>query len=196
MKQLLMLLLFLFALLPTCFADEKPLVGVVMVIDETPPLKNDLHVLEKPKDYTISQFNQEYRLLDGCKYALREKYSTHSIILEMGEDINTLFKDYLTSDTGLVELAKANKYAYLMIVTQNINYIERFNWDNATVKGNCNIRILDIKNNKTIFSETFTEEGTARIPQNAAESLYVAAQHFTNNLAIHIQKELPLLPVN
>jgi hypothetical protein len=176
--------------------------GVVLLIDNTLPKKNDLALFFKPKMYTITQFSQDYRISDGIKNAVSEKYSSRSLSVESGENINKLFLNIAEKYSDLLETARANNYEYLLIATQKVNCIDRstFSWFytttfTATVKADCDIKVIDIRNNKTIFKETVPCEGIGRA-SDLDESLNIATRNYSIELGNRLQKVLPQIPLN
>jgi hypothetical protein len=168
---------------------EKPIMGVVLSVDETTPKKNDLPLFFKPKNYKMSQLVQEYRMFDNLKNVITEKYSTRVLSLE--------FPKTTTQDTkDLIQFAKTNQYQYIIFAKMKINYINRtagFLSFAATIKANCDIEILDIRNNKLMYNKTFLGTGNASV-FSIPDSLRMAANNCSIDLANNIQNDLPTIP--
>lgn len=167
--------------------------GIVLLVDQTLPKKNDLHLFSKPKSYTMDQFNKDYRILDGVENAISNKYSTSSLSMEAGENINALFRDHTNNIDDILKIAQQSPYPFLAIATLKINSVDRtFIFTcSATIKADCNIKIVDVRNGKILFDKTFSEIGigSGGIP----DSLQMAAQNCDTSFATHIQTELPPL---
>lgn len=183
MKKIFLVLSLMVLLVTAGYAEElkpsdKPILGIITIVDIEPGAKFDAKRVRQKK-YTFEQFVDEFQVTEPFKQAIFSKYMSRSITIESNNDALThYFKDEYFKNPQLSELTfsiGANKYNYnyLFVNVLKFNRIERITgsafftlsmqmyWQIDAVS---NYYLYDAKSGKLIFADSIIEKAESQFP--------------------------------